>query len=119
MKNLSLIVGCLAVIGGVYYFAYHSRSAHAAQVQQKVEVVIYGSDNCRYCKLAKQLLEKQGIKYTDKDVAHSTVRTEMGECTNNARTIPQILVGKKHIGGYTQLQDLIQSGQLDKMLAGN
>jgi glutaredoxin 3 len=80
------------------------------------EVTIYESSQCPYCRKAKALLDKKGIKY-------NTIRTEFGTPEIQAlmdrtkmRTVPQIFIGDTLIGGFDDLKALSDNGKLDDML---
>jgi glutaredoxin 3 len=68
--------------------------------------------------MAERLLAKKGV-VPDKIFVddHPEQREEMMRITQR-KTVPQIYVGDTHVGGYTDLAALDQSGELDKLLAG-
>lgn len=80
-------------------------------------VLIYGTMTCPYCMSAKQLLQAKGIEYqeilVDKEPAK---KAEMLAISNGRRTVPQIFINGKHVGGFDDLEKLQSSGQLDKLL---
>lgn len=80
-------------------------------------VIIYGTMTCPYCMNAKSLLQSKGVTYqeilVDKDPAR---KEEMLAKSNGRRTVPQIFINGKHIGGFDDLQKLQNSGQLDALL---
>ncbi len=80
-------------------------------------IVIYSTLNCPYCTNAKQLLEDRGDKYTvyyvDKEPGKLA---EMVQKTNGSKTVPQIFINGKHIGGYDALKELHRSGRLDVLI---
>ena len=82
-------------------------------------VIIYSTVTCGYCVQAKALLDEKNVPYkviyVDKDPA---ARKQMAEVTNNAKTVPQILINGKLIGGFSDLKSLNDSGELDKLLKG-
>ena len=81
------------------------------------KVVIYTGPMCNYCSAAKHLLNKKKVSYTEFDIAvDPSKRQEMQEKTNGARTIPQIFIGEKHVGGYVELKALESKGELDTLL---
>ncbi len=84
-------------------------------MEHKVE--IYTADYCPYCHQAKQLLDRKGIVYEEIRVdLNPDKRAEMMERTGR-RTIPEILIDDKLIGGFDDLWACEQSGQLDKILS--
>ena len=81
------------------------------------KVVIYTGPMCNYCSAAKHLLDKKKVNYTEFDIGiDSSKMQEMQERTNGARTIPQIFIGEKHVGGYMELKNLENKGELDIIL---
>ncbi|PCI37655.1 MAG: glutaredoxin 3 [Thiotrichales bacterium] len=81
------------------------------------KVKIYTSTVCPYCTRAKMLLQQKGIAYEEINIEKdSAARETMLEKSNGARTVPQIFIGDKHIGGSDDLYALEQSGELDKIL---
>lgn len=82
------------------------------------EVTIYSSNYCPFCIRAKQLLDAKGVKYNEISVdGQPKVRAEMTRLAGGATSVPQIWIGKTHVGGCDQLQALERSGKLDAMLA--
>ncbi len=81
-------------------------------------VEIYTSPTCGYCHMAKSLLARKGVAFTETDVvAHPDKRAEMVQRANGGRTVPQIFIGGKHIGGSDDLHALDRQGRLDALLA--
>lgn len=72
---------------------------------------IYGRENCKFCDLAKELLEELGHEYEYNDVMKDTQQQAiLLEKIPDVRTVPQIFLGDRHIGGYTELkQELIDN----------
>lgn len=83
------------------------------------KVTIYSKDHCPYCVKAKQLFKMKKQDYTEKDIGKDeAARAEMLERAPTARTVPQIFIGKTHVGGYDDLAALNDAGKLDALLAG-
>ena len=81
-------------------------------------VEIYTTPICGFCRMAKSLLDKKGVSYTEIDVMmNPSKKSEMMERANGGRTVPQIFIGADHVGGCDDLYDLERSGRLDGMLA--
>ena len=82
------------------------------------KVELYTSPFCGYCARAKQLLKSKGVKYNETNImAQPAKRSEMMKRSNGGRTVPQIFIGDKHVGGCDELYNLERKGKLDKMLA--
>jgi len=81
------------------------------------KVVIYTGPLCNYCSAAKHLFSKKKISYEEIDISNDDKkREEMIKKANGARTIPQIFIDEKHVGGYVELKDLENKGELEKIL---
>jgi len=76
-------------------------------------IKIYTTKTCGYCFLAKNLLERNNYTYKEIDVSdREDIRQKMTTLSNGLRTVPQIFIGKKHIGGFTELNKLHIDGKL-------
>jgi glutaredoxin 3 len=82
-------------------------------------VEIYTSPLCGYCHAAKRLLTKKGAAFTEFDVSRDAAkRAEMMQRSKGGRTVPQIFIDGKHVGGSDELHSLEYAGKLDALLAG-
>lgn len=80
------------------------------------EIQIYTTNICPYCMMAKRLLDKKGVVYTEINVdAKPGLREEMMLKTKR-RTVPQIYIGDFHVGGFDDLYALDQQNKLDDLL---
>lgn len=80
-------------------------------------VVVYSQPFCGYCSAAKRLLKSKGAAFTEIDVmAEPGRRAEMMERSGGSRTVPQIFIDGRHVGGYDDLSALDKSGELDRLL---
>ena len=80
-------------------------------------VMMYSTGVCPFCQMAERLLRSKGIAAIDKvrvDLEPER-RAEMIEKTGR-RTVPQIYIGKTHVGGYEELAALEHAGRLDELL---
>ncbi|MDP2902872.1 MAG: glutaredoxin 3 [Methylovulum sp.] len=81
------------------------------------EILIYTTHICPYCIMAKRLLDKKGVSYTEINVDGNTgLREDMMRKTKR-RTVPQIYIGDFHVGGFDELHALDQQKKLDTLLA--
>jgi glutaredoxin 3 len=79
-------------------------------------VRIYTTPICPYCARAKALLTQKGVVFEEVDVyMDAATRKEMFEKTGR-RTVPQIFIGDRHIGGCDDLHALDAAGGLDSLL---
>lgn len=81
------------------------------------EIEIYSSPYCGFCHAAKRLLRQKGVEFTEIDVIeHPERRAEMVQRANGGRTVPQIFIDGKHMGGCDDLYALDRRGGLDPLL---
>ena len=80
-------------------------------------VVVYSSPFCGYCTTAKRLLRNKGTDFLEINVLSSPERHQQMTELSGRRTVPQIFIGGKRIGGYTELRALETPGKLDALLA--
>ena len=79
---------------------------------------MYSTGVCPFCLMAERLLKSRGVAEIEKirvDLEPER-RREMMERTGR-RTVPQIYVGQRHVGGYDELAALDRAGDLDPLLA--
>jgi len=77
-------------------------------------VTIYSTGTCPICDKTKMLLTKWSIPYTESRVdLDRDLLKEMLELTNHARTVPQIAIDGKWIGGFNELTELHMDGELE------
>jgi glutaredoxin 3 len=85
---------------------------------EQPRVIVYTTPFCGYCGAAKRLLVTKGAQFTEIDVMfESERRNEMIERSGGRRTVPQIFIDGRHIGGFDDLNALDQAGELDRLLA--
>jgi glutaredoxin 3 len=82
------------------------------------EIEIYTSPTCGYCHAAKRLLHRKGAAFTEIDVIREPARrAEMVRRAGGRRTVPQIFIDGRHVGGCDDLHALDDRGALDPLLA--
>ena len=82
------------------------------------KVEVYSGPSCPYCVRAKDLLKRKGVDFDEYDVKSDMNKmAEMQQRFPGARTIPQIFINDKHIGGCDDLHALDAKGELDALLA--
>jgi glutaredoxin 3 len=81
------------------------------------EVEIYTTPTCPYCIRARQLLDRKGVSYRNIDVSEDpSRRQEMMVRTDGGRTVPQIFIDGRPVGGCDDLHALDAAGGLDRLL---
>jgi glutaredoxin 3 len=83
-----------------------------------VKVTVYTKRNCPYCVRAKHLLDRKGVRYEEVSVeGRDDLRTWLVETTGQM-TVPQVFVGDRSLGGYSDVAALDAAGELDRLLRG-
>ena len=72
-----------------------------------MKATVWSKPACPYCTKAKNLLKMKGIEYEEKNIAEGHDIQEMLKLVPNARTMPQIFIDDKHVGGYDQLEKFL------------
>ena len=81
-------------------------------------ILVYSTPFCGYCGAAKRLLTAKGADYAEIDVMMDPERRqEMLAKSGGRRTVPQIFIDGRHIGGFDELNALDKAGELDALLA--
>lgn len=81
-------------------------------------IEIYTTPICGFCHAAKRLLTSKGASFLETDVmAHPEKRAEMTQRANGGRTVPQIFIDGRHVGGCDDLYALERAGKLDALLS--
>lgn len=82
------------------------------------KIEIYTSPLCGFCHAAKRLLKSKGATFEETNVLTKPgEKAKMIERANGSRTVPQIFIDGKHIGGCDDLHELERAGKLDPLLA--
>jgi len=69
-----------------------------------MKAVVWSKDACPFCDQAKNLLKLKGIEYEERNISRDWTREQLLEAVPNARTVPQIFLDEKLIGGFTELR---------------
>ncbi len=81
-------------------------------------VRILSTQWCPYCIAARRLFETLGVPYEDTDVGRDpALRADM-EARSGRRTVPQIWIGDRHMGGFDDVNALHARGMLMPLLTG-
>ena len=76
-------------------------------------ITIYSKNWCAYCANAKRLLTARGIDFEEIDISNDSEREREVIERTDQRTVPQIFVEDKFIGGFVELARLVAKGELD------
>lgn len=80
-------------------------------------VVLYSTDYCPYCTRAKMLLSKKNVLFEEVNVEDRPELRSWLVSASGQRTVPQIFVNNRPIGGFTDMAALDRTGELDRLLA--
>jgi glutaredoxin 3 len=82
------------------------------------KVQIYSKKNCAFCVRAKALLDRKGVPYEEIDAeGKDELRAWLAEASGQ-KTVPQIFVDGRPLGGFTDIDALDKEGKLDAALRG-
>jgi glutaredoxin 3 len=80
-------------------------------------VTLYTTEPCGFCRQAKALLQARGVEYDEVNLAKNPQgRTDLVALTGQM-TFPQIVVGRRAIGGFRELLEADRAGTLEDLLA--
>ncbi len=82
------------------------------------DITVYRTGWCPYCERARQILLKKGLKFAEIDVEEDSAKRAEMIARSGRRTVPQIFIGERHIGGCDELTALAESGELDRIIEG-
>lgn len=85
------------------------------------DIEIYTIPTCPFCNKAKEKLNDNYLDYFEYDISHDeeNLRTELAKrfkIEGGRATVPQVVINGKHVGGYAELKELINSGKLNQYL---
>jgi len=81
------------------------------------KIVLYTTAVCPFCVNAKRLLQSKGARFDERPVDGKPELRQRMMRESGERTVPQIWIGTRHVGGYSELWALDKKGELDRMLA--
>jgi glutaredoxin 3 len=79
-------------------------------------IVIYSKSWCPYCERARSLLSRKGVSFVEIDIEVQPEQREEMIRRSGRRTVPQIFIDERHIGGSDDLHELDAAGGLDPLL---
>jgi glutaredoxin 3 len=82
------------------------------------KVQVYTTTYCPYCVRAKTLLAKKRVAFEEIDVTDDAeMREKLIEMSSGRRTVPEIFINGRLVGGYDELAAIERTGELDALLA--
>ncbi len=79
------------------------------------KATLYTKDYCPFCSKAKNLLDNKQIPYNDIDITHDEELQKKAREVSGRKTVPQIFFGEHHIGGYDELEEVEENGELEQL----
>lgn len=79
-------------------------------------VTVYTGSFCGYCLQVTSLLERRGIPYAEVNVEDEPGLREKLLARSGRRTLPQVFVGERYIGGADEIRALDASGELNQLM---
>ena len=76
-----------------------------------MKATIWSKYHCPYCDQAKALLKNRGIPFEEKKIGDGYTKEELLEAVPNARTVPQVFLDDKLIGGFQELNEHLKKVQ--------
>jgi len=73
-----------------------------------MKALVWSKYNCPFCDRAKALLTQKGIEYEERKIGDGYTREDLLEAVPTARTVPQIFLDDKLIGGFTELTQYLK-----------
>lgn len=74
-----------------------------------MKAIVWSKDQCPFCVQAKNLLASKGIEYEERNITQGNwTKEQLLEAVPTARTLPQIFLDDKLIGGFTELRSHLQ-----------
>ena len=81
------------------------------------QVIVYTTEPCGFCRQAKALLSARGVVFSEVNLAKDPVgRAELVALTGQM-TFPQVLIGKRSVGGFRELVEADRDGSLEELLS--
>ncbi len=72
-----------------------------------MKAILWSKYHCSFCDQAKNLLQQKGIEFEERKIGDGWSKEELLEVVPNARTVPQIFIDDKLVGGYSELRQYL------------
>ncbi|HEY2282380.1 MAG TPA: glutaredoxin [Solirubrobacteraceae bacterium] len=81
------------------------------------QITVYSTEPCSFCARVKGMLEARGVEFSEVNLSKDPQgRVELAGRTG-MMTFPQVLIDGELLGGYAEVQEAMESGRLDELLA--
>jgi glutaredoxin 3 len=79
-------------------------------------LTVYTGSFCGHCMRVLDLLQRRGIEYTEISVEDNPGLRDELAAKNGRRSLPQVYLGERYLGGAEELAALDRSGELDRLM---
>lgn len=110
-RRVLIAVSVLLLIFAVLKI-YNNFTHKAEESSKPVDIVIYTKSGCRYCIMAKSLLDRLGISYQEVEISNNADLQQKLLSQTGQNTVPYIFIKQQFIGGYSDLVEASNSGKL-------
>ena len=70
-----------------------------------MKAIVWSKDDCPYCVQSKNLLQSKGIEFEERNITQGTwTKEQLLEVVPNARSLPQVFLDEKLVGGFNELR---------------
>lgn len=76
-----------------------------------MKAIVWSKYNCPFCEQAKGLLKLKGIEFEERKIGDGWTKEDLLESVPTARTVPQIFLDGKLVGGFTELKEKLNATQ--------
>ena len=76
-----------------------------------MKAVVWSKPDCPYCDMAKKLLEQKGYEVEERKLGFGWNREQLFEAVPNVKSVPQIFLDEKHVGGYDDVKKLLNEAR--------
>ena len=90
-----------------------------SSLTKRNKIVIYSKTTCPYCKKAKKILKDELVPFEVVELNKVKKSEELKKqliSETGQRTVPNIFIGENHVGGFTDLENLLLTGEFDELL---
>jgi glutaredoxin 3 len=88
-------------------------------MRKQKDIVVYTSTFCPFCTMAFNLLRAKNLKFSKINIqTNQEALATMLAKSGGSRSVPQIFIGNRHIGGFDDMNALEQAGKLDAIVYG-
>jgi glutaredoxin 3 len=75
-----------------------------------MKAIVWSKNMCPFCDQAKNLLKLKGIEYEERNITKDWTKEQLLEAVPTARTVPQVFLDDKLIGGFVELKKYFEKG---------